>query len=312
MHFNPAFAIIGSSTTHPFTESWSLMSENVATKNNPQNTAPKPAESTPEPKALTSEEISKRIDALPDVLKTMLKNLNESIVVHNGNVAKLTAAEKKDTAVIKADIFEQSKDPKLAKIREEYIKACEVTEKLKDQAYEHIDKAGLMPKELSEEEVTKLKTSTAESLKDVKAKRDAIGMFEAMSPGLELSPLITEIKSRRGTTGAKSAGTSGEIRRPRFKRIEINNLTEDNAGNKVYGVDSNGEPKWTFTFAAAYLKKQHKGISWTAKELQDTYYAGESDPDNMPEVKEFPMTHEYKDQNGNDQTVVYKIKAYRP
>lgn len=284
------------------------MTENAA----PQNTAPKAAEATPEPKALTPEEIAKRIDSLPDVLKDMLKNLNESIALHNGNVAKLTAAEKKDTAVIKADIFEQSTDPKLAKIREEYVKLCESLEKLKDQAYAHIDKAGLMPKELSEEEVTKLKTGTAESLKDVKAKRDAIGMFEAMSPGLELSPLITEIKSRRGTAGgAKSSGTTGEIKRPRFKRIEINDAIEDSAGNKVYGVDSNGDPKFTFSFASAFLKKQHKGIAWTAKELQDAYYAGESDSDNMPEVKEFPMVHTYTDQNGNDQTVTYKVKAFK-
>lgn len=271
-----------------------------------------PASATPEPKALTNEEIAKRIDALPDVIKKTITGLNDIIAVHNSKVAKLTAAEKQDTGLIKADIFEQSTDPKLKALRAEYVKLCESLDALKDQAYEHIDKAGLMPEALDEKAIAKLKSDTAESLKDIKAKSAAFTMFEEMAPELKLSELITEVKTRRGTgTGKSSTSSGGTTYRPRFKRIEVNNQVEDDKGNKVYGLDSDGNPKYTLTFTAKYLGKQHTGISWTSKDLQDAYFAGE-DPDNLPDVKEFEMPHTYKDANGNEQTIVYKVKAFRP
>lgn len=300
------------------------MSENTAPKavapkapatKGPEENAPKgeaksvPA-TTPTPTAPSAEEIAKRIEALPEPLKSTMIALNKSIADHNANVVKLQAAEKSDTTVIKAEIFEQSKDPQLKAMYAEYVKMCEALEKLKDQAYAHIDKAGLMPKDLTEDEITKLKNETQESLKDIKAKSQSFATFEQMAPEYKLSELISEVKTRRGqSSGTKATGKETGIRRPRFKLIEINNVTEDSAGNTVYGLNGE-EKKFTFGFASQYLRKQHKGITWSSNDLQDKYYEGE-DENNLPDVKTFDMTHSYKDDNGNEQTITYKVKAYR-
>lgn len=257
--------------------------------------------------ATIAAEKAKAFAALPPSFQEAITKINVSIDEHNAKVDALKKSEAKDVTLIKADIFEQSDNKIVKRMYDEYLKLIEQAEKIKTAAYAEIDKHGLMPKDLSEAEVEKLKGEVTTSTKDLKSQLDAFETFETMMPGLSLVPHVNEIKTRRGI--AKSTSSSEGVKRPRFKRIEINGITQDDKGNKVFGVVS-GEEKYTFTFAAKYLGKQHKGISWTSGDLQDAYYKG-LDADNLPDTHTFEMPFTYKDANGNDQTVKYTIKTIR-
>jgi hypothetical protein len=264
--------------------------------------------------AMSAEEIAKAIDALPDFLRDAIKNLNSNIEQHNAKVTAITSAEKKDAPSIKAEIFEQKHgdSKKLSVLWDQKLKLEEQLEKLIGQAYGLIESEGLMPKELTEDELNKLKNETQESNKEFKAQIAALLKMEEMSPMFKgkLSPLITDVKTRRGTakTGGTSSGQAG-TRRPRFKKILINGTDQDGNGNTVYQM-VNGEPKYTFTFASQYLRKQHKGISVTQAELGDLYYAG-IDENNEPNEHTFQFPFTYNDENGNEQTVNYEIKTFK-
>jgi hypothetical protein len=266
-----------------------------------------------ETQELTTEQKTELYNSLPEELRKALDDFNREVNEHNVKVESIKAADSKDPVLIKAEIYEQNtaNNKKLARIREQELKLLEQVENLRKQAYEIIDTDGLMPKELSESEVQKLKDETAESLKALKLKAETYKGMEEMLPMYKGKLLIhlNEIKTRRGTGGTKSTASGEGPKRPRFKKIEINGVTEDDKGNTVYQT-VDGEPKYTLTFASQYLKKQHKGIKWTAKELQDAYFAGQ-DADNMPEVHTFEMPYTFKDGSGNEHTVVYSIKAYR-
>jgi hypothetical protein len=261
--------------------------------------------------ALTDEQKQNLWNGLPKDMQATITQLIEEANQHNANVTKLQSSEKKDPQLIKAEVFEQSTNPKIARLRKEELKLMEQIEALRKQGYALIDSEGLMPAELTEDAIAQLKKDVAESQKDLKNKvgtLEAMEAFGAMFKGL--TQLVPEIKTRRGTS-TKSSSSSGETRRPRFKRIEINGIVEDDKGNKVYGVDKDGNEKHTFTFASKYLRSMHKDITWQANDLADKYYEGE-DENNLPAVKEFPMVHTYKDENGNDQTITFTVKAYRP
>jgi hypothetical protein len=262
----------------------------------------------------TAEELKAMYDALPELMREAVDKINAEIAEHNKKVESVKAANEKNPTLIKAEIFEQNPDnnKKLATLRKEYEKLSEQLDALTKQAYAVIESDGLMPKELTEAEVTKLKTEVSDSNKSLKDQVSALTQFEAMMPMLKgkILPLISEMKTLRGT-GTKSAGTkTGEgPMRLRFKRIEINGVTSDDKGNTVYG-EKDGEQKFTFTFASQFLRKQHKGITWVANDLTDKYLEGQ-DKDNLPEVREFEMPYTFKTENGNETTVVYKVKCFR-
>jgi len=265
---------------------------------------------------LSEAELKAMYDALPDMFKEAVDKLNSGIDEHNSKIDALKAAGQQDTKLIKAEIFEQNpkNNKKLATLRKAYDKLVEQMEDIVKQAYEVIETDGLMPKELTEEEVTKLKGEVSTSAKSLKDQISALEKMEEMMPMLKgkVLPLVHEIKSQRGT-GTKSSGKgSGQdgVKRPRFKKIEINGVTQDANGNTVYG-NVNGEQKYTFSLASAYLRKQHKGINWTANDLQTAYFGDKSSQDELPEVHTFVMPYTYKDENGNEQTVNYEVKCYK-
>lgn len=266
---------------------------------------------TPE---LTEDQKRELFESLPGDFKEAINNFNALADKHNGKQDSIKAAESQDPKLIKAEIYEQNTQnhKALGVIRKKELQLLEQIEKLRKEAYEIIDTDGLMPKDLTEDEVAKLKAEVAESGKELKDQANALAKFESMMPMFKGKLLIhlNEVKSRRGTGGAKSTASGEGPKRPRFKKIEINGVTEDDKGNKVYGVTDSGEHKFTFGFASAYLKKQHKGIKWTTKDLQDAYYSGE-DENNLPDVKEFVMPYTFKDESGNDHTVNYTLKCYR-
>jgi len=263
---------------------------------------------TTEVKELTKEDKAKLFKALPaDHFRTAVKDVNGLIAEHNEAVDKIQRAEKKDTTSLKNEIFEQSDNPAIKRLHEEYLKLIESAEKLKDQAYAKIDELKLMPGEVSEEELANLKASYSESLKNVRAKVDAFKQMEEMMPGVSLIPLVDEIKTRRGTGGGSASSSQEGVKRPRFKRIVINNVEQDENGNTVY-QEVKGEKKYTLTFAAAYLKKQHKGIKWTAKELNDAYF-GAFEGDEQPAKLTFVMPYTYKTEDGHETTINYEIKT---
>lgn len=282
------------------------------TENAAQQTETPKAE---EVKAPTAEELKAMFDSLPDEFKAAVQALNGSIDEHNGKVDSIKAANAQDPKLIKAEIFEQNpkNNRKLARLREEELKLLKQVEDIRKQAYEVIDTDGLMPKELSEAEVEKLKAEVTGNAKTLKDQVSALQTMEQMMPFLKgkVTPLIHEIKSQRGT-GTKAAAKSGDtVKRPRFKKIEINGVTQDDKGNKVFGVTPEGDEKYTFSFASMYLRKQHKGIKWTANDLQDKYFGDKSDQSELPEIHTFVMPYTYKDANGNEHTVNYEIKCYR-
>jgi hypothetical protein len=266
------------------------------------------------PAPLTDKQKTEILETLLPDIRAAIVAYNKEVEEHNAKNESIKAAESQNPTLIKAEIYEQNtaKNAKLKRIREQELKLIEQQEALRKQAYEIIDTDGLMPRELKPEEVQKLKDETAKSSQTLRAKVETFKGMENMLPMYsgKLIPLLSEIKTRRGTGAAKSTGTGEGPKRPRFKRIEVNGVTKDDKGNTVYGV-VNGEEKYTISFLREYLKKQHKGIKWPTKELQDAYFAGD-DPDNMPEVKEFTMPYTFKDESGNEHTVNYVIKAYRP
>jgi hypothetical protein len=268
-----------------------------------------------EVKAPTPEELAKAFSELPNEFQQAIRDLNKDIDTHNSKVDSVKASEAKDPKLIKAEIYEQNpnNNKKLKALYDQEMKLQAQIEKLRAEAYKVIDDDGLMPQELTEEQIEKLKGEITESTKNLREGVSALLKFEEMMPIFagKFSPHITEIKTRRGAAKtSSSAGTTGEVMRPRFKKIEVNGVTEDTQGNKVY-VLKDGEPKYTFTSVSAYLKKQHKGIKWTAKDLIHAYLGGKASQDEVPEIHEFVMPHTYKDANGNEHTVNYTVKAYR-
>ncbi|MFF5977060.1 hypothetical protein ACFY7C_36770 [Streptomyces sp. NPDC012769] len=263
---------------------------------------------TPE---LSEDQKREILNSLSPEFQQAVKDLNADIDAHNKDVNSIISAEAKDPKLIKAEIFETSKDKEVKRQYEEYLKLIQSAEELKNQAYDLIEKKGLMPKELSEAEIENLKKKTADNHKPLKDKVAAFIQMENMLPFLKgkLVPLINEIATRRGTATKGASSSQEGAKRIRFKRILVNNVTEDENGNKVYGTVK-GEEKYTFTFASQYLKKQHKGINWTAKDLTDAYLQG-IDENNLPESHEFTMNYTFKDANGNDQTIPYTIRAER-
>jgi hypothetical protein len=243
-----------------------------------ENTNPQEVKSeTPE---LTPEQKAEMFNALPGEFQKAISDLNGSIGDHNVKVTSIQSAEKKDPKLIKAEIFEQNPDNhvKLKRLRDQELKLIDSIEKLRAEAYAIIEKDGLM---------------------------------QAMMPMFKgkLSIHIDEIKTRRGAAKTGTSTSTGEVKRLRFKKIEVNGVTQDDKGNTVYQL-KDGEEKYTFTFASQYLKKQHKGINWSSKDLTDAYLEGK-DENNLPEVSEFVMPHTYKADNGNEHTVEYTIKCYR-
>lgn len=286
------------------------MTENTTTAKANSTTAKAEDVKSTEP---TKEELAKAFASIPGPIQEAITNLNKAISEHNANVDRIKNAEQQDTALIKADIFEQNKSSKkLVTLRTEYVKLCEKLESLKDQAYKVIDDEKLMPKSLTEDELTKLKAQTTESTKTLRDQSTALITMETILPGMDgkLGVHLTEIKTRRGA--AKTGGTTSKgegPKRPRFKRIEINGVIEDGKGNTVYGMIK-GEQKFTFTLAAQYLNKQHKGINWGSSDLAEAYFAGQ-DEANMPEVHEFEMPYTFTTDGNNEETIIYKVKAYR-
>lgn len=268
------------------------------------------AAATPE---LTQAQKDEMFKTLPGEFQDAIAKLNTEISGHNSKVDSIKAADAQDPKLIKAEIFEQSDNKKLSRLYNEYLKVIAQAEAIKDQAYQVIDTDGLMPKDLSEAEVEKLKTDVTESTKDLRDQVGALLKFEEMMPAFKnrLAPHISEIKTRRGAakTGPSGAGKGEGTKRLRFKKIEINDVTQDDRGNHVWQTVA-GEEKYTFTFAAQYLKKQHKSIDWTANDLTKGYLSG-VDENNLPDEHTFEMPFTFKDGNGNDQTVTYRVKAYR-
>lgn len=277
-------------------------------------TAPKADEiaKPEEVKAKTEAQIKAEFDALPEAFRDAISKINGEIAEHNKQVDAIKVADAQDPKLIKGEIFEQSDNKKIARLRTEYDKLVDQAEKLRSQAYTIIDTDGLMPKDLTEEELTKLKSSVTDSTKYLRDQVGTLVGFEEMMPQFKdkLTSHVDEIKTRRGaakTTGTTNAGDGPP--RLRFKKIEINDVTQDDKGNKVFGM-KDGEEKYTFTFASMYLRKQSSGINWTAKDLADAYLTG-LDKDNLPDEHTFVMPYTYKDANGNEQTVNYKIKGIR-
>jgi hypothetical protein len=295
--------------------------ENTTTATTPVP-APSPATpATPTPAPAVSEADAKAAKAaafaaLPEEFRDAITDLNKEIDALNVKVDKVKVTEAKDPKLIKAEVFEQNpgNNKKIARILTEYRKLEAQMETLRMSAYKVIDDDGLMPKELSEKEIESLKADVTKETKDLKEKVNALIKIEDMMPILKgkVSMHLTEIKTRRGAAkvGSSTPGTSG-TKRPRFKKIEINGVTEDDKGNTVWQkVGGKEEPSYTLGFAALYLKKQHKGLKVSSSELQDLYYAGE-DENNLPEVKEFKLPYTFKNGNGTEETVFYTFKCYR-
>lgn len=293
------------------------MTENATAPVNtdkPAEDAAKPAETvTPE---LTQEQKDAIFAELPATIQEAITTVNDNTAEHNSKVDSLKASEAKDPKLIKAEIFEQNpqKNKKIQAILDEYRKLEERMEKLRMGAYEVIETDGLMPKELTDAELNGLKTAVQESTKDLKDSANALLKFEEMMPAFKgkIGIHLAEIKTRRGAakTGATtSKGTEGQ-KRPRFKKIEINGVTQDDSGNTVFQKVGDDE-RFTFTFAAQYLNKQHKNLKVTPSELQDKYYEGMADENNPPEIREFVYPHTFKNEAGHEHTVNYTFKCYR-
>jgi hypothetical protein len=272
-----------------------------------------------ESKAPTAEELKVAYDSLPAEFKQTINDLNAAIKAHNANVNKVVASEATDPKLIKAEIFEQNPDnnTKLARLRVEELKHLEAAEKIRTQAYEVIEKDGLMPRELTEEEVTKLKASVTESTKNLRDQASTLAKFEDMMPMFKNKLVIhlEEIKTRRGTGkvgGAQSAAQTG-VKRPRFKKILVNGSDQETINGKTLTVwgEANGEQKYTMTFLSKFLKAKNPVLTWTAKDLQDAYFGDKSDQSEIEDERTFVMTHEFKDEAGNTKSVNYEITAIK-
>lgn len=277
------------------------------------------ANTTEELKAPTAEELRAMFDALPNEFKATITKLNADIDDHNSKVDKVKASEAKDPKLIKAEIFEQNpgNNEKLARLLKEYDKFVTAAEKIRAQAYEVIEKDGLMPKELSAEEVEKLKSEVTVSTKNLRDQAQTLEKFEEMAPALfkgKLTVHLHEIKTRRGAakTGVQSGAQTG-AKRPRFKKILVNGSDQDTINGKTVTVwqEVNGEPKYTMTFLSQFLRKKSAVINWTAKDLQDVYFGEKSDQSEIPDTHTFVMTHHFKDENGNEKSVDFEITAIK-
>lgn len=283
-------------------------------ENTTENAAPVKSE---EDKA---KEMRELFESLPSEFKDTINKLNAEIDAHNANVVKVKRADEKDPKLIKAEIYEQNPDnnEKLAVIRKQELKLIEQMEKLRKQAYEVIEKDGLMPKDLSPEEVEKLKKDVTESTKSLKDQATTLEKFEEMMPLFKgkLTIHLHEIKTRRGTAksgGGQSAAQTG-VKRPRFKKILVNgsDQAQDPQGNThTVWQEVNGEPKYTMTFLSQFLKKMSPVLNWTPKDLQDAYFGDKSDQSEIPDTHKFVMTHTFKNEAGNEQTVNYEITAIK-
>jgi hypothetical protein len=290
------------------------MAENTAKTTDTENNKSEDVKSDT-PKPLTPEQIAERIAALPEEMRKAITALNEQIAEHNAKVDAVKAAESNDPKLIKAEIFEQNpnNNKKLAALYTEYDKAMAAAEKIRAQAYEVIEKDGLMPKDMTEEERNKAKDEITASTKALRDSKSAFEQFEKMMPGMSFVPLISDIKTRgRGVAkgGNKASGQDG-VKRPRFKRIEINGVVKDDKGNTVYGTAPNGDEKYTFTLAAKYLSKQHKGLSVGSNDLMDAMIKSGVDPENIPDDYTFTYPYTFKNEEGHETTVNYSIHTVR-
>lgn len=273
---------------------------------------------TTEAAAPSTEDLRKLFDSLPGEFQETIANLNKAIDTHNANVIKVKRADEADPKLIKAEIFEQNPDnnEKLAVLRKQELKLIEQLEKIRTQAYEVIDKDGLMPKELTAEEVEKLKKDVTESTKSLRDQAQTLEKFEEMMPIFKgkLSIHLHEIKTRRGAakTGSSSASQTG-VKRPRFKKILVNGVDEETIDGKTQTVwgEVNGDKKYTMTFLSQFLRKKSAVLNWTPKDLQDAYFGDKSDQSEIPDTHEFTMTHKFKDEQGNEKTVNFVITAIK-
>lgn len=262
----------------------------------------------------TPEELKKAFDSLPVEFKEAIAKINKDIQEHNKKVDSIKAAEATDPLLIKAEIFEQnpSNNKNVATLLAEYRKLEEQMENVRKDAYKVIDTDGLMPASVTPEKLTALKTDVTESTKELREVSSAFAKMEDAMPMFKgkLVKHFEEIKTRRGVAKqtSSSKGESG-TKRPRFKKLTVNGVTQDDKGNTVWQkVDD--EERYTFTFLSQYLKKQHAGITWGANDFTAAYMEGQ-DPDNLPETSEFTMTHTFTTKAGNAETVDYVIKTYR-
>lgn len=271
-----------------------------------------------EVKAPTAEELKAMYDALPTEFKDTITKLNAEIDAHNSNVDKVKRSEQQDPKLIKAEIFEQNPDnnEKLARLRKEEEKHREAIERIRKQAYEIIDRDGLMPKDLTAEEVEKLKTEVTASTKNLRDQATTLEKFEEMMPMFKgkVTIHLHEIKTRRGAakTGVQSSAQSG-VKRPRFKKILVNGSDQDTINGKTVTVwqEVNGEPKYTMTFLSQFLRKKSTVINWTAKDLQDAYFGDKSDQSEIPDTHTFVMTHTFRDEAGHEKSVNFEITAIK-
>lgn len=264
------------------------------------------------PPAMSDEDKAKAYAALSNEMREAIDNLNKVIGEHNVKVEAVKATESNDPKLIKAEIYEQNSgnNNKLAVLRKKELQLQDQIEKIRKEAYEVIDKDGLMPAELKPEQVEKIKGEVAASSTAIKQQTAALTQFEEMLPMYKGKLLIhiNEVKTRRGT-GSKSTASGEGPKRPRFKRIEINGVIEDDKGNKVYTLNDDGSKKFTFTGAANYLKKHHKGIKIGSKDLTEAYFGDKDSQDELPDTVTFTVPHVFKDESGNEHTVNYEIKA---
>lgn len=276
------------------------------------------AENTTTTEAPSAEELKKLFESLPGEFQETITKLNAAIDAHNANVIKVKRADEADPKLIKAEIFEQNPDnnEKLAVLRKQELKLIEQLEKIRTQAYEVIDKDGLMPAELSADEIEKLKKDVTESTKSLRDQAQTLEKFEEMMPIFKgkLTVHLREIKTRRGAakTGSSSSGATG-IKRPRFKKLLVNGVDQETIDGKTQTVwgEVNGEQKYTLTFLSQFLKKKSAVLNWSAKDLQDAYFGDKSDQSELPDTHTFVMTHKFKDEAGNEKSVNYEITAIK-
>jgi hypothetical protein len=269
-------------------------------------------EAAPAPSA---EEIAKAKEAefnsLPDVIKQAIITLNEGIRNHNGVIAEVKASESKDPMLILSEIREQNpaKDPKLERVNAEITKLTGQLETLISKANELAKP--YVPKDKNPEEIEKLRDKAKSEAKNLKDQASGLLQTEKLfgSEGL-FEKHIEEIHTLRGIAKT-SGGTSGEgIKRPRFSRITVNDQTEMEKNGKtlpVYGKVKD-EQRYTFTFLAQFFNKLHPGINWRSTDIADAYAKSLPDGyDNQPEKHSFDMTHKYKDAEGHERELTFKI-----
>lgn len=276
--------------------------------------ASKEAEKAPEPNA---EDMAKEFAALPSEFREAVETVNAEITKHNANVRRVKAAEAQNTNQLKHEIYTQTDNPKVKRLYEKEQELQAQIEKLRDQGYKLIESEGLMPKELTEDELNSLRKSVTDSVKDLRSKAEAVVTFEEIMPAYKgkIGKHLIAIETRRGS--GKPSGTTGATgqRRIRFKRITVNGDIKDEKGNTVYSTGKNQtsgemEDKYTLGFLTKFLNKQSSSLNLSQNEVQDAYLKG-LDENNLPDEHEFVIPHTYKDGKGNEHTVNFTVKAYR-